>query len=270
LKERPVYSWRVTRPSAPALQRLPADGLERFGAQARHASRFLLLVVLAGCAVPQVPARVIYEDPVNFVRLEPDPTVLAELPETRHSHPAAISTGQMAEVLKGFAVRDRRIFVQVWISGEAPLESVFNEDEIALLAPRLAEALARAKPDERVTFYLSQPQTSIKREITSGGLYVRETNLHFILGNWRIIYGIPAYGMVYDRRYPTRPTAPKGVDLFFEPADAMVRPEVPILDKLLGRERDEVVIDLRKLPVGKVLAWTDGESGTQARAATLR
>ena len=235
------------------------------------ASRFLLLLaLLAGCAVPQVPARVIYEDPVNFVRLEPDPAVLAELPESQHSHPAAISTGQMAQVLRGFAVRDRRIFVQVWISGEAPLEPVFNEEEIALLAPRLAEAVARAQPDERVTFYLSQPQTSIKREITSGGLYVWETELHFILGNWRIIYGIPAYGMVYDRRYPTKPTAPKGVELFFEPADALVRPEVPILEKLLGRERDEIVIDLRKVPVSKVLAWTDGESRARQRADTPR
>ena len=235
-----------------------------------YACRLLLALLVAGCAVPQVPARVIYEDPVNFVRLEPDPTVLAEAPKTQHSHPAAISPSQMAEVLKGLAVRDRRIPVQVWISGEAPLEPVFNEDEIALLAPRLAEALARAKPDERVTFYLSQPQTSIKREITSGGLYLREANLHFILGNWRIIYGIPAYGMVYDRRYPTRPTAPKGVELFFEPADAMVRPEVPIWDKLLGRERDEVVIDLRKVPVSKVLAWTDGKRGAHAGAATPR
>jgi len=224
--------------------------------------------VLTACAVPQVPARVVYEDPVNFVRLEPDPTALVELPETLHSHPLVISNDLMVEVLKGFAARDRRIFVQIWISGEAPLEPVFTEDEITLLAPRLVEALTRAKPDERVTFYLSRPQTSIKREITSGGLYVRGTALHFILGNWRIIYGIPAYGMVYDRRYPTKPTAPKGLELFFEPADAMARPEVPLLDKLLGRERDEVIIDLRKLPVGKVLAWTDGQRRTHARAAT--
>jgi hypothetical protein len=78
---------------------------------------------------------VIYEDPVNFVRLEPDPAVLAELPESQHSHPVVISIGQMAQVLRGFAVRDRRIFVQLWISGEAPLEPVFNEEEITLLAP---------------------------------------------------------------------------------------------------------------------------------------
>jgi hypothetical protein len=99
---------------------------------------------------------------------------------------------------------------------------------------------------------------------------VRETELHFMLGNWRILYGIPAYGMVYDRRYPTKPTAPKGVELFFEPADALLRPDVPFLEKLLGRERDEVVIDLRKVPVSKFLAWTDGESAARMRASTPR
>ncbi|MGH7165967.1 MAG: hypothetical protein ACREIS_10645, partial [Nitrospiraceae bacterium] len=61
-----------------------------------------MAIALTACVVPQVPARVIYEDPVNFVRLEPDSSVLPELPETQHSHPTAISTGQMAEVLKGF------------------------------------------------------------------------------------------------------------------------------------------------------------------------
>ncbi|MGH7235602.1 MAG: hypothetical protein ACREIO_04395, partial [Nitrospiraceae bacterium] len=140
--------------------------------------------------------------------------------------------------------------VQVMLAGEAPWEPAFSQDEIALLAPRLSDALAHAKPDERIAYYLSRPQTSIKREITSGGLYIQEQYLHFILGNRRIIYGIPAYGMVYDRRYPMMPTAAKGFDLLFEPAEAVVKRESGVLDRMLGRAKDEVVIDLRKLHPG--------------------
>lgn len=206
-----------------------------------------LVAALAGCAVPQVPSQVIYEDPVNFVRLEADPFFLPEWPPSANSHPAAIGPDQMAHILKGFMVREHRPWLLVKIMGEAPWEPAFRDEEITLLAPRLAEALAQARPDERVTYYLSQPRTSIKREITSGGLYVKENELHFILGNRQIVYGIPAYGMVYDRRYPMRPTAAKGFDLRFDQTALVVEQESSIWDQLLGREKDEMVINLRRL-----------------------
>ena len=46
------------------------------------------LLWLAGCAIPQVPYRTIYEDPVNYVRLEEDEGVLPEWPPRHHAHPA--------------------------------------------------------------------------------------------------------------------------------------------------------------------------------------
>jgi hypothetical protein len=212
------------------------------------------LLVLAGCEIPYVVSRVVYEDPINFVRLEPDPSVFEEIPGSKHSHPAAISPEEMAELLKGFSVREHRNRIQRLISGEAPLEPVFREEEIRLLAPKLSEALVQVEPHERVTFYLSRPQTSIKREITSGGLYVRDHQLHFILGNYRTIYGIPAYGMVYDRRYPTMPTAAKGFDLFFEPPSAVVKQKTPLWRKVFGGEKDEVVINLQRLHMKNLAA----------------
>ena len=109
-------------------------------------------------------------------------------------------------------------------------------------------ALAQAKPSERVTFYLSEPQASTKRIVTSGGLYMKGSELHLILGNWQIVYGIPTYGMIYDRRYPMRPTAAKGFDLFFQPHEAMRRTESSWIDGILANGADEVVIDLTKLP----------------------
>ena len=44
----------------------------------------------------------------------------------------------------------------------------FKDEETELLASQLTEAFAAANYNERVTFYLSQPQTSVKRVITSG------------------------------------------------------------------------------------------------------
>jgi hypothetical protein len=210
------------------------------------------LLFLVGCAIPTVPYRSVYEDPVNFVRLERDETVLPEWPPSAHAHPKAMSAEEVARILGGILVKEQRIWIQKWLQGEAPLIPAFRPEELALLSQQIAEAFAVAQPDERVTFYLSQPQTSVRRIITSGGAYLHGTELHFTLGNWQVIYGIPTYGMIYDRRYPMRPTAAKGFNLFFDPSEATVVQRHSFLDTLLANTRDELVIDLTKVVPGPV------------------
>ena len=205
-----------------------------------------MCALLAGCAIPIVPYRSVYEDPVSYVRLEVDDAVLPEWPPSAHAHPMTMHAEDVARILGGISVKEHQIWLQKWFQGEAPLVPAFRPEEVTLLAQQIAEAFAMARPDERVTFYLSQPQTSVKRVITTGGLYVQGTELHFILGNWQIIYGIPSYGMIYDRRYPMRPTAAKGFDLFYNPGEAVVAQQQGLWDTLLANTTDELVIDLMK------------------------
>ena len=205
-----------------------------------------LCALFVGCAIPIVPYRAVYEDPVNYVRLEADDSVLPEWPPSQHLHPKVMRVEDVSRILGGISVKEHRIWLQRWLQGEAPLVPAFRPEELALLSQQIAEALAEARQDERVTFYLSQPQTSVKRLITTGGLYVHDTEMHFILGNWQVVYGIPAYGMIYDRRYPMRPTAAKGFDLFFEPSEATVTKQHSLWDTLLANTTDELVIDLTK------------------------
>ena len=215
------------------------------------------LLLLAGCAIPQVPSRVIYEDPVNFVRLEPDPYVLPEWPPSARSHPAYLDANLLERILTGLQVQERRIVIQKKLLGLAPREPAFRDEELKLLVPQLAEALAQAKWNERVTFYLSRPETSIKREITSGGLYLQGSLLHFVLANRQIMYGIPAYGMIYDKRYPMRPTGPKGFHLYFDDGAAVVEQRPSWMDILLGLEKDELIIDLSRVQEPPTLVWAD-------------
>ena len=208
------------------------------------------LLFLSGCAIPVVPYRSVYEDPVNYVRLERDEAVLPEWPPSAHAHPQAMRAEDVSRILGRISVKDHRIWLQKKLQGEAPLAPAFRPEELALLSRQIAQALAVAKPDERVTFYLSQPQTSVKRIITTGGLYVHGTELHFILGNWQVLYGIPTYGMIYDRRYPMRPTAAKGFYLYFYPAEATLTQQHSLWDTLLANTTDELVIDLTKIDSG--------------------
>jgi hypothetical protein len=62
--------------------------------------------------------------------------------------------------------------------------------------------------------------------------------------------------MVYDRRYPTMPTAVKGFDLFFDPPGAVVPQKSRLIAKILGQEKDELVIDLQRLPSPQPAAQT--------------
>lgn len=210
------------------------------------------VLFLVGCAIPHVPYRTVYEDPVNYVRLEVDDTVLPEWPPSAHAHPKEITAEEVARLLRGISVQEHRIWLQKWLQGDAPLVPAFRPEELALLSLQIAEAFALARPNERVTFYLSQPQTSVKRIITSGGIYLSGTEFHFILGNWQIIYGIPTYGLIYDRRYPMRPTAAKGFDLFFDPGEATIPQRSSLWDTLLANTDDELVIDLTKVVSGPV------------------
>ena len=205
------------------------------------------LLFLSACAIPMVPYRAVYEDPVNYVRLEVDDAVLPEWPPSAHAHPKAMRAEDVARILGGISVKEHRIWLQKWWQGEASLEPAFRPEQLALLSAQIAEALAKAQPNERVTYYLRQPQTSVKRVITTGGLYLHGTELHFILGNWQVLYGIPTYGMIYDRRYPMRPTAAKGFDLFFEPGEATIAQRYGLWDTLLANTDDELVIDLSKV-----------------------
>ena len=207
----------------------------------------LLCALLAGCAIPHVPSRIVYEDPVNYVRLEEDKTVLPDWPQGHFSHPAVLERDILRTILSSLRIQEYRITPQRWLQGEAPLVPVFTDEELALLSTQLTDGLLQAQYNERVTFYLSQPLTFMRRTITSGGIYVRGKELHLLLGNWRIIYGVPAYGMIYDRRYPMRPTAAKGFNLFFEPADAVIPQDSSLMDDLFANTKDELVIDLNKI-----------------------
>lgn len=236
-------------------------GVSRFVLCLALSTQFVGLLLLTGCAIPQVPSRTIYEDPVNYVRLEEDRGYLVEWPPSHNSHPAVLGPEVLRPLLQGLVIQEHRIWLQRWIAGDAPFQAAFQDQEIALLSAQLAEALAQAKPNERVTFYLSEPQASTKRVVTSGGLYMKGTELHLILGNWQIVYGIPTYGMIYDRRYPMRPTAAKGFDLFFQPHEAMRRTQSSWIDGVLANGADEVVIDLSKLPPPPAVSSTT--SGSQ-------
>lgn len=213
---------------------------------------FILSVCLLGCSAPTIQSYTVYEDPTAFVRLEFAPTVQREKPHTWNTHPAIISLEDMVKILSGLQVREHRsnflepIFNQ--FLDPPPVVPAFRKKEIILLGPQLVEAFDKAVPEEFVTFYVSTPVNSVTREVTSGGLYVRKNKLHVMLSNHQTVYGIPAFGLVYDRRYPTHSLAPRRFDLTFVNPEIFRIRTLKFSDQFFGTfSDDEIIIDLQKV-----------------------
>lgn len=104
---------------------------------------------------------------------------------------------------------------------------VFDERQVAFLAPVLAQGLNRSTPEEVVTFYMSRDVSGGKREVTSGGVFVKGGALHVILANDRSPTQYMAdYGAADtkdDRLNPLASIAPQRGTLDFEPPSALVQ-----------------------------------------------
>jgi hypothetical protein len=202
---------------------------------------------------PTMYSYIVYENPTSFVRLEVPPWVDPKRPQTLHAHPAPLLLDQMVEALKGLRVREHRSGPFLWLLGPADEEPVFQEAEIQSLAPHLVAGLELAVSQEVVTFYSSHPVNATKREVTSGGMFVKNGYLHIIVSNHRTIYEIPPAGMIYDRRYPLFSLTPLYVDLLYETEEVVIPKKKSFWATVLGDERSgEIILDLSRLSTIKI------------------
>ncbi len=207
-----------------------------------------LSLLLAGC-VTEPPPIVIYEDKRDSIWLKFDP----EATGAGHSHPVTIASERMAKILEGILVADRSQIIGVIKGDETNWVPAFTPVQIKTLAPLLSEALRKASPKDMATFYLVIMDREHGKLITSGGLFVRNSRLYFILANFRTMPSSKIYETTYEidtRSEPLLPTARFQFALGFRPKQAWI-PNGEVRGKD-GYERylDEsklVIIDLPRL-----------------------
>lgn len=208
------------------------------------------ITALAGCTAGQFPTLTIYETPNAFVRLQTDPQAGQS---AGHSHPAQVPVEQIEAVLRGIIVEEPLTRLPLYDDLTVPRRhQAFNEEEIAFWAPLLCLALQKATPEEVVTFYQSRRVSGVKREVTSGGLFLAGTDLHVILSNYRSnthsAADIGTADTQDDRLTPLRSLAPQKGTLRFEPAEFQ-RPAAPQgAGRLFHWDRRELIIQVGGLP----------------------
>jgi hypothetical protein len=209
------------------------------------------LLILGGCASGPIPTLTIYETPQSFVRLETDPSLNQG---TGHSHPAQISTERIAAVLRGIVVQEPLTRLPFYDDLSVPRRHpAFNESAIEFWSPLLHLALGKATPDEVVTFYQSQPLSGMRREVTSGGIFLNGEELHIVLSNYRSHTfssgDTSSADTMDDRLTPLRSLAPQKGALSFEPSEFQ-RPADPIsFASLFHWDRRELIIYVNRLPL---------------------
>ena len=202
-----------------------------------------------GCATAQFTTMTVFDTPAAFVRLEADSLDT----QKRYTHPMSLTAEQMAVVLNGIVVEEPWAKLPIYDDTSQPRRHpAFTEKEVILFAPLLAVALGKATPEEVVTFYQSRYLSGTSREVTSGGLFVHDDELHIILANYRspthysADMGVADTGD--DRLTPMRSLAPQRGRLDFEPTSATRAPDASVFGKLFQWDRRELVILFERLP----------------------
>jgi hypothetical protein len=166
----------------------------------------------AACARLPYTTQTIYEGPRVVV------TAQRTIDEPFFTHPVALTSREVAALLKGFSLREQQRLPLRWFVEEAPPSPIFREDEIELVAPYLVEAFQRIGPDERAQFALLAPGNNPKygRHVVSGWMAVREPYLYLMVERYRSEVPVRQADL-YDRNYPTPPPSPKEYILYFDP-----------------------------------------------------
>ncbi len=113
------------------------------------------------------------------VQLETDPSAGGMDAAGWNTHPAVIQSAQLATVLRGVRIRSAQGLLGSLLSLSPPSGPVFAEDDLALLAPILADGLTQAGGGERLGFTLWSLQPGRRHAPISGHVAIRGSYLRF-------------------------------------------------------------------------------------------
>ena len=171
----------------------------------------VLVLAAIGCAGPTLSSRMVEGAAARFVRLDTftDTRLQAEL---RFSHPAELSEAELTAILFHVLVQEH-----VGLLERKPQpQALLSAADIKQLAPGLRKALQSAQPTEWAAFYTVAGDGGIQ-EVTSGGLFVKNGQLHVVIANYRERLPVGSDGPAAIRANPVHPWGGKTLALSFDP-----------------------------------------------------
>jgi hypothetical protein len=124
------------------------------------------------------------EEPDRFVRLQASTKDRYAESAQPFSHPFHWSAEQWKPILRSIQVQKRGQGILFSPAPDGPTQPAFLPSEVDYLSETLPRAFVQAQPSEVVVFGLTSPKTTEMTEITTGAWYVKDAQLHLILGNY--------------------------------------------------------------------------------------
>lgn len=209
-----------------------------------------MVVLVAGCVAPHFFTVTIYESPNRVVKLQAVP---GANDAKGFSHPADIPEEKLEAVMRGLQIEIQNSpFVIPFLgrSREVGRRRVFNEAEIKFFAPQFVKGLAQATPEELITFYENVEVSDFYELTTSGGVYVKGDEIHFLISNFNVQTQIWEDNEQYKAPYhlrPMKPIDPEPGRLLFDQPNLMVESKSRLFSIGLTAEPFEVGVRWKEL-----------------------
>jgi len=171
----------------------------------------LLMGTVTNCAWPPSTGQILYQQGRTVVRLEPDDQAGGRSGQGLNTHPVVLDPTQLATILRGITVRSDAGFMATVFRLTVPAELIFQEEDLALLAPIVAQGLSQATPSERVGFTLWSTELVRRDAPLSGYVSVRDPYL---------VFGLTEHPTI-GWQDPEDPSAPKLYELQFLREDVL-------------------------------------------------
>ena len=136
--------------------------------------------IATSCASGPAPTRYLLDQPDKTVGMEV--TYREGSPE--YSHPVTVNPELLDQVLQHIEVQPSSLLDRL-TGGSVTIQKAFSEEQRSILIQPLSKALNQATSLETVTFYWATPRDHGLWEVTSGGLYRQDDDLHVVLPNYR-------------------------------------------------------------------------------------
>lgn len=222
------------------------DGLRRW--MLPHVFWLLPALGLMGCGGPS--QIVTFEDDRSRVMLAIDRAA-----GTGHQHPYQLNAEDMAKILAGVWVKDTNAITGFGLFMDGKGYPAFHNTTVVRLAQPLSRALARASSHDLVTFYVTLPDIRRGAVVTSGGLFVRNDRMYFMLANARTMPSETSNDFstaieLDNRDVPLEPIGRFRFTVGFSPAEAWIPNAEAKRQTGYETYMDDakmVVVDLRRL-----------------------
>jgi hypothetical protein len=173
-----------------------------------------------------------------LVKLVADPLVA-------YDHPVRVTVQDLTAILQHVRVEYKAGWLQNYLTGPLKALSLFDSQSLARIVPPLVQAFEQANPHDRIVFYIADRRTNMRREVTSGTLFVTGHLMHISLSNFRngvdVIPGVPAY----DRDSPEIAVAPQRFSVMFEPAEFVFDRKPGFVQEVFGAVPPSLLVDYR-------------------------